>query len=817
MKKWALFLSSMAITVALVYTLDTRIGTIPPLGKFLDPVNGVWHNARITALPENQEVLIPGIRDEIRIVFNERGVPHIFAKNDHDLSFAAGYLAARDRLWQMEFSTHASAGRISEIVGASAINYDRHQRRIGMKYGAEKFHEEMMALPRSRMMAEAYSDGVNAWITSLKPRELPFEYKMLDYKPESWSPMKSALYHMSMNQTLTSGTSALSMSHMMAFLGRETVEVLFPDHPHLVDPIISKGTNWPIHPDLPPAPESYFLPEILSDIQPFERDPGIGSNNWALSGSRTASGAPLMSTDPHLTLSLPSIWYEAQYNAPGINAYGITLPGVPAVIMGFNEHISWGNTNSGGLAFDLFEIELSEDGLHYKHDNQWKPLSIRFETFQIRGAPARIDTIYFTHHGPIAYLPHEHSFVREVPAGYAVQWIAHESTNSLEAFYHINRATNFSEFREGLSRLGTPTQNYVFASTDGDIAMQLNGFHPKRWQGHGKFLNDGRDPVYDWKGFIPFGELPMELNPERGFVSSANQHPVDENYPYYLGWNFASVPRGAIINKVLDGLHQATPRDMIDLLLNDENYWAELYLDRILELVDAVSSEEGFSELYASNAILIDTLKSWNRRNMAQSLAPTIFSEWMQTAAHGIWEPIFIPMKNKPFRRPPMVVSMDIILGGEYAGFYESAFGRKIEGGKHLLQELDSARLNMERNFGEMGDSWHWWRKNGSTINHLSRVEALSEPRLSIGGSRDSPSAINNAHGPSWRMVVELTNPVKAWGVYPGGQSGNPASRLYTNAIPNWKDGDLFELNLYGTVEEAASANRFFLTLKPAN
>ena len=246
-------------------------------------------------------------------------VPHIFAENDRDLYFAMGFTMARHRLWQMEFSTMAAAGRISEIVGPAAQNYDSHQRRIGMLWGAERINSYMMQDPKAAEILQAYSEGVNAWINQLTPATLPLEYKLLDYTPSAWSPEMTAIFYMNMNQTLTSGTSSYQLSTMMSLLGRDVTEVLFPDLPPLLEPIITPGTEWPFEGSGREPGDVNFLPEFLSAATATaigERDPSIGSNNWVVDGSKSASGAPILATDPHLTLSLPAIWYENPAQRP---------------------------------------------------------------------------------------------------------------------------------------------------------------------------------------------------------------------------------------------------------------------------------------------------------------------------------------------------------------------------------------------------------------------------------------------------------------------------------------------------------------------
>jgi penicillin G amidase len=807
------FIISLAVTLGVLFALNTRMGSIPPVGKFLNPLDGVWRNAIIPDLPGEEHLRLDGLHEPVTIVYNERGVPHIFAGNDHDLYYAMGYTVARDRLWQMEFSTHAAAGRVSEIVGKTALNYDRHQRRIGMSWGAERIHDYAMQNPQTALILQAYSDGVNAWIDNLTSAMLPLEYKLLDYNPEAWNPKKTAIFYMNMNQTLTSNTNAYSMSTMKALLGPEVTAVLFPDYPPRLEPIITAGTRWEFEPVDRPRPagdDPDFIPEFVTEEVARaigEREPGVGSNNWAVSGNRSASGVPLLATDPHLTLSLPAIWYEIQLHAPGINSYGVTLPGVPGIIMGFNDQIAWGNTNTGGKTFDIFEVTLNESLTEYLYDGAWKPVDTRVETIQVRGGEAITDTVRFTHHGPVAYMAHETSFSKSIPVGHAVRWIAHEPTDPVEAFYIINRAESLSDFRQGLSLLDGPTQNYVFASVSGDIAMQLNGFNPIRYPGMGRYILDGSSPANDWVGYIPFEQLPSEVNPQRGFVSSANQHPADENYPYFLGWDFAPESRASIINRQLRQLDKATWQDMIALQMNSENNRAYLWLDRMMDST-AAWIERNPGETPDSEVLeRFESLRVWNRLNEATSIDASVFNTWLQRIQSEMWDFLTDGLDINPVRQPSITVTLETLFHQYHPEVYEKLSGTRPQTGKILINALEAAVTELKNDHGLDTGQWQWSFRNGSTINHLLNIEALNHPRLRNDGSSESPNAVRNAHGPSWRMVTEMTRPVKAWGVYPGGQSGNPARKAYTAFIHDWQHGNHYTLQMFESVEAAIGAH----------
>ncbi len=807
LKELSHFLFALLITSTLLYAFNTRIASVPPLGKFLDPAKGIWQTALIEDIPSEEILQLPGLTGTVTIHFNDRGVPHIFAENDHDLYMAQGYVVAKHRFWQMEFSTHAAAGRVAEIIGPQALNYDKHQRKIGMLFGAQNNLDAIMEDPSSRAIIEAYSRGVNTWINQLDDSSLPFEYKLLDYRPEPWTPLKTAIFFMNMNQTLSFRTDTYALTRLREAFGKDLIEILYPNAPEISEPIVSNDRVWDFKADVPVAPEEDFIPRVTrNEFGIPEPDPGIGSNNWAVSGAKTASGYPMLASDPHLSLSLPSIWYEIQLNAPGINSYGVTLPGVPGIIIGFNDHISWGVTNTGGFALDLFEVQLNDDRTQYFHDDQWKPVRQEIQTYRIRGAEPVVDTLYFTHHGPVTYLPEEfpdqqdssriQTYSGATPVGQALQWIAHQPSNPLKTFYLLNRASNFETFEEAISYFASPAQNFAFAAHDGDIAMKISGRHPVRWVGQGKYISDGSDPRYDWNEYIPHDQVPWERNPSRGFISSANQEPAGPAYPHFIGRGFAAPPRAILINRALEAFENATYQDMIDLQLNSDNYWALTWLDRMAELVVEDS-------LTADQRAMLDRLRDWNRINTSDRVEPTVFVRWLDTVQLNAFSGR-LRSNGAPYSNPNLLTVLTQLFEANPTGTFQQLHGTEPDLSEIFTQAYMQAYTELLENRGtDIETDWIWWKNNGSTINHLLNVPALNMDRLQVGGSNYSPNAIRNNHGPSWRMVVEMTRPVKAWGIYPGGQSGNPASPNYNAFVNNWAEGKPFELTLFQDSDSA--------------
>ena len=292
----------LALAIIWTYALHNSWGTLPPLGKLMSPFHGFWVNAEAPESGELSEenLQIPGLEKTVTVVYDEMGIPHVFAENDHDLYVAQGYLTAKDRLWQMEFQTHFAGGRISEIVGEKGMVSDQFQRRMGAVYGAEKSFEGMKEDPKATETLQAYSDGVNAYIESLTERNYPLEYKLLNYAPEKWTPIKSALFLKNMSFVLASGTDDLKMTNILRKYGKAVAEDLFPNYPFVESPIIPVGTPKDFKPVPIPESPSDFI-GLGSAMKTPEKDPNIGSNNWAVSGNKTVSGLPILANDPHLT------------------------------------------------------------------------------------------------------------------------------------------------------------------------------------------------------------------------------------------------------------------------------------------------------------------------------------------------------------------------------------------------------------------------------------------------------------------------------------------------------------------------------------
>jgi penicillin amidase len=779
------------------YVLNSRLGVMPPMGKFLNPFAGFWLNNTATdILP--RVIGARQLRDSVVVIWDDRHVPHIFAQNDYDLYFAQGYLTARDRLWQMEFQVDAVAGRLAEIVGEQLLESDRFFRRCGIVYAAENALKEMLADPQTRLMLEAYTNGVNAFIHSTNEKDLPLEYKILDYRPKPWTFLKTALFLKFMAWYLTAfDIPELALTRARLAFGESEASQVYPTIPPFTDPIIPRRTPWRFQPiTIPDKPASPFVPSIDTAVISPEMATAPGSNNWAVAAFKTSSGSPILANDMHLPLHLPHIWYEIQLSTPDMNVYGVSFPGAPMVIVGFNAYISWGATTAMTDVIDWYEIEFKDETRSsYLHDTTWLPARKRIEEIKVRDKGIVVDTVIYTHHGPIVYHSDEYPYDQKVPKGTAMRWTGHDPSNELLAFLKLSRAQDYDGYVEAFSHFDCPAHNFAYASVEGDIAIWHIGKFPVRWQGLGRYINDGRNPEYDWQGWIPREQLPHVLNPKRGFVSSANQYPVDEHYPYYLGGSFWSFDRGARINEILSNAENIAVEDMIELQCDVLDISARKILPFLLANIDE-------NKLFYQERESYEELRSWNYEFHADLVAPTIYEYWWEELSLMIWTDE-LETAQGVLRSPRRDVTIALMLDDPNSEYFDVKTTPNRERLKDVIvKSFHSANNRLFDDLGSLGNGWQWGKVKPVDIGHLGLIPGLGRLGLPKAGSEHTVNYKETSFGPSWRMVVSLTKEVEGWGIYPGGQSGHPGSEFYDNFIDDWLAGNMYELLFLRSPEE---------------
>ncbi|MFN8298708.1 MAG: penicillin acylase family protein [Chitinophagales bacterium] len=827
--KYLKLLLSLAVTLALVYALNNRLGTIPPLAKFMNPFTGFWQNAADERSFKDETFNLTGLKEEVKVYYDNRLVPHVFAKNNEDLYFMQGYITARHRLFQMELSTYAAAGRVCELIGEQGLDAnDKIMRRIGMGYGAEKAQEFISKDPESKKLIDAYCAGVNAYINSLNPAQYPVEYKLLDFKPEEWKPIKVGLLLKYMANMLSIFEYDIENANFVAQFGKEEFRQLYPDFIADEDPIIPIGTSFT------KSGVADLSGKLLSQANdnPKEQystilqkpDEITGSNNWAVSGSKTKSGKPILCNDPHLRLTLPSIWYEMQLVSPAMNVYGATLPGSPCVVIGFNDSIAWGVTNGGRDVRDWYHIKYKDANRdEYEVNGQWKKTTKRVEEYHVRGKGIVRDTVIYTEYGPVVF---DQNFGNaDSKKNLSMSWVAHLPSNEFKTFYLMNQARNYDDYLNALSNYTCPAQNFVFASQSGDIAIKEQGRFPIRDKAteQGKYISEGSTGADAWTQYIPYADNPTIKNPARGFVSSANQHPTDSTYPYYFpGVGVYENYRNRRINQLLSENNGIDADFMKKMQSDNFNLHAKEAAPVLLALLDR-------SKLSAEDKKKVDVLEKWDYFNNANQVAPVYFEIWWNELRKLLWDEMLKP--EVPMKQPNFYVTVQFLKNDSTSHFYDndSLPGKQTRSDIVLMAFNRIEQTLQSKHFTEVSEPYgadetsnkddlnphDWGSYKDTRIGHMiPKLDAFSSMHVYNGGNLGIINATNTTNGPSWRMIVDFGDK-HGYVVYPGGESGNPGSKFYDNMVQTWAKGEYFTAKFLHSPADLGSQKLFESTYKP--
>jgi penicillin amidase len=476
------------LLAALLFVGSRAVGPLPPIGPLLDPANGVWASAAATNFPARQLRQIPGIHDSVTVLFDDRGVPHIFASREDDAWRALGFVVARDRLFQMEAQTRSASGRLTEWAGERALETDRESRALGLAWGAER---KAAAYDRSSpawLAMQAYADGVNAYISQMRPRDLPLEYRLLKARPIKWEPIHSFYFLARMALTLGLNDGTLRRLRAQSLVGKAAADALFPVNSPIQEPIQPNGQRAPRYDftELPPPGDRDSSARIavaareqllaaLGRPSTHERSDAVGSNNWAVAPSRSSTGNALLAGDPHLDLTLPSVWYEMHIVVPEkLDAAGVGFPGMPGVVIGFNRDVAWTFTNTGSDVNDFY-AEVVDDEVHpsrYRLDGKWRNLEKRVETYRApSGSVLHSDTLLFTHRGPLR---------RILGQWLSMRWTASEPSHEPDNFLSLSHTRSVNEWLYAMRDYVAPTQNGLVADKSGNIAIRSSGAYPVR-------------------------------------------------------------------------------------------------------------------------------------------------------------------------------------------------------------------------------------------------------------------------------------------------------------------------------------------------
>lgn len=791
------------------------LGPLPALGNLLSPIGGLWTVAQRVGFTAQEQINLPAMSANATVEIDDLGVPHIFAESDEDAAMVLGYLHARQRLAQMDLQRRVASGRLAALVGTDGLEEDRFMRTVGLHRAAAASLANMEPDEPALKMLEAYSAGVNAYIAEVEPHHLPLEYKLLGVRNvEPWTPLDSLTFAKFMAWDLSHSWDDLFMADLQDALGPEIVANLYPiDRPYdvlMVDqwpPEEAEEQETEEEDSAPPeeGDEAHFAPRTAlslarQDILAQAAAAGqlhaptfeLGSNNWAVGGTKTAAGTTILSSDPHLGYQLPSLWYQAHMVTPEMNVSGVTLVGVPFVVIGHTERIAWGLTNTQADVVDYFvERTNPENENEIWFEGAWRPVETVEEVIPVRGGRDETEMITVTSHGPV---------LTRRGRTVSMRWTGLDPSFELRAFYKLNHAQNYEAFLDGLRDFHVPAQNFAYADAGGNIAIWSAGKYPIRATGNGRVPVPAATGTYEWTGFIPFEELPHIFNPAEGYVFSANTRPVPPEYPYYLGWQWDPGYRGRRIEAILGENGTVDMTDMQTAQYDTVDTLAMEMVPILLEVYDELQ----FGGQAEAQAIAL--LEAWDYRMSADASAPMVWRHWIQTFREMTWKDEFeasgAPMDHTwgfsgtNSWQPTLEYFEQLVREEPQSSWFDNVTTTAVVETRDdiIAESFSQAVLRLQESYGGNPDQWRWGAHHHLHLEHLLDAAPLNRGGQEMAGGNGTINAQGwdeqVGGGPSWRMIVQF-DPLQAVGAYPGGQSGHPLSPHYDDLIEAWRSGDL--------------------------
>ncbi|MGD9049393.1 MAG: penicillin acylase family protein [Anaerolineae bacterium] len=751
---------------------------------------------------------LSGLQDEVQVYRDRWGVPHIYAANEQDLIFGQGFVHAQDRLWQMDFSRRLVAGRLSEVLGEVTLPLDRWMRILGMRRVAEQ--EIDLLSPETRASLETYAAGVNARIAQGR---LPVEFSVLRAKPEPWTVADSVSWIKFMSWTLSvNWESELLRAQLIRRIGAELAAELEPDYPDEQPRIVPPGEDLATL-----AAQALGQAEAARPFTgPAARD-GLGSNSWVLSGERTASGAPLLANDMHLPIALPAIWYENHLVGGDLNVTGVSFPGIPEVISGHNGKVAWGFTNGFPDVQDLYIEHLrrtAEAGVQVEYKGEWYDAQVIAEEIKVKGGEAVIEEVIVTRHGPIINslapdlagpgLTGDDEEDPQFAEGLALRWTSLEADNMLDGLHAMNRARNCHEFREALRPWTSPTQNTVYADTEGNIGYSFPGKVPIRAKGTGRVPVPGWTDEYEWTGYLPFEELPHLYNPPQGYVATANNRVVDDDYPHELAYDHCMGDRAQRIVELIEA------QSKIDVA-----YIQQMHFDQVSPTGRIVGRHLGRLEVDDPELVaVVELMRSWDGTLTADSPAAAVHQVFLRRMTSIMLQPKLGDLAARYAGKGPTPVLGEGSMFGEKVWTWLTArldepashwfdLGRGESRDDVMRLALHETVEFLREELGPEIDDWAWGKLHTLTFTHtLGAVKPLD--RLfnrgphPLGGDGTTVWAAAPAGGglgaetiigPPFRFIADLGDLRNSWGLLAPGQSGQPGSKHYDDQAEAWFKG----------------------------
>ncbi|MCB8951060.1 MAG: penicillin acylase family protein [Ardenticatenales bacterium] len=781
----------------------------------------------------NGNITVTGLQAEVNIYRDEYGIPHIYAQNADDLFFAEGYVHAQDRFWQMEFWRHIAFGRLSEMVGDATLDTDTFIRTVGFN----RISEATLAMyeqdqPEALHILEAYSAGVNAYLAqhkddfSLTQTLLGLQSEPWEIEP--WTPLDTIGWATVMSWDLSGNWQGeLARADLLQKLGPEKTAELRPFYPEnrpVIAPDAKGNAGLPVPAVVEQVDWSRVNMGVLAGMPAnglaLGNGPFVGSNNWVVSGEHTATGMPLLADDPHLSIQMPSIWYEVGLHAPGWDVVGFSFAGTPGVIIGHNNKIAWGVTNVGPDVQDLFIEKLNPDNPdQYEFEGEWQDMTIIPEVIRVNGGDDVTVNVRLTRHGPLM-----NDVVDELSNPLALQWATAEPSRLLLAILGLNQAQDYEEFRDAMQYWDTAAQNTVYADVEGNIAYQMPGRVPLRKAGDGTVPVPGWTGEYEWDGWIPYEALPALYNPDSGFIVTANNAVVGPDYPYLIEKTWANGDRAQRITDMIAEVIATRP-------INAEDF-GRIHMDSKSLLAESyVPLLTGLSSSDADVQAALERLRGWDLQERRDSVPAALFEIFfMNLARDTIADDIGGDITDG---RTDAAISF--VFFHKLAQEPDSPWWDNVNTGSQesrddvILQAMGETIDWFQDNLGGSMNDWTWGRIHDATFvsdplgqSGISLLESMVNrgPFPADGGS-----SLVNATGwsygdpahvtwhPSMRMIVDLSNLDDSLSVIPTGQSGHPYNKHYDDEIALWLNGQYHPMRF--SEEAVQQAVQDHLVLQP--
>ncbi|MFX0197468.1 MAG: penicillin acylase family protein [Candidatus Hodarchaeota archaeon] len=850
-KKLIRVVSYVGLALVVIGVLTISLGPMPPLGNLINPNGGLWAVSQNADLPENQTVQLSGLHDTVTIYRDRYGVPHIYAKTEEDLYYATGYVHAQDRLWQLDITRRQFNGRVSEILGDVALETDIFYRTIGLERAANQSYQMLLAqdpdAPGMRAI-HAYTDGINAYIEKMQPEDLPLEFRLINYKPTPWRPHDTLGFANMMEWSLAGDIDLeLIMALLVYRFGKETAEELFPIENTIGQiPVIPDYGSYPSPPSTPAiyysqveasTQEKIHVGVINSINQILDRLERIrslevnnipsnefgasflGSNNWVIDGTISATGWPILANDMHLSHSLPPIWYEIHQvsSDSGLNVYGFSFIGAPFVIAGHNEYCAWGYTNVGADVTDFYYYKLNPnnpDQYWSASKGDWEFFTIVEEKIPVKDAEDYTLNIRYTEHGPIISedVHRENQYATLLPEYtlVAMRWTGHDTPDPLmRAVYNFNHMHNLTEFVQAGIDWWVPAQNTVFADIYGNIAIRPVGRYPIRPPGYwGRVPHNGSAGENEWLGFIPYDEIPVSANPPQHYLASANQKTAGPEYAYFFGSFFANGYRARRINELLQTggtgpNDKITFQDMQRFQTDNIDTAALAFKPHILSITPTTDPQVQAA---------LEYIAPWNGSMLKDLVAPTIWREWLDHFMYNTFDDEYMAANAIGLPPPQWTVLENFTLYNQSVAWFDDiSTSNRVEIIKDIiLKSMKDTIKQLTEEFGSDMKKWLWGDYHKLHVDHLAgrdlfgplsalpfRYDGDANTLNAAGGSKKTFANVTyrEVHsGPSERFVVDLgklrkntlekgSYPNVAESVIPGGQRGWALSRHYKDQL----------------------------------